>query len=117
MTKLKITVDGHSWTPLLEDSATARDLVAQLPMTLTLRDFNGVEKAAPLPRPLTTAGAPAGASPVTGDLGYYAPLGNLVLYYTDVGYWDGIVRLGHLDTDIELIEALPDDSTLTVEVA
>ena len=117
MTELRIIVDGQTLTARLDDSASARDLVAQLPLTLTFHDFNGVEKAARLPRPLTTADSPAGASPLIGDLGYYAPLGTLVLYYADVGYWDGIVSLGHLDTGIELIQGQPDGFTLTAEAA
>ena len=77
----------------------ARGPADQLPLTLTFRDFNGVEKIADLPRPLTTAGVPAGADPDVNDIGYYAPSGNLVFYYGDVGYWDGIVRIGQFDTD------------------
>jgi hypothetical protein len=34
----------------------------------------------------------------------YAPSGNLVCYCGDVGYWNGIVRIGRFDTTMELIE-------------
>jgi hypothetical protein len=57
----------------LADNATARDLTAQLPLTLTFKDFNQVEKVATLPRRLSTDGAPAGADPDVGDIGYWAP--------------------------------------------
>jgi hypothetical protein len=60
-------------TRRLWDNATARDLIAQLPLTLTFRDFNGVEKIAQLPRKLSLDGVPAGADPLPRDIGYYAP--------------------------------------------
>jgi hypothetical protein len=71
-------------------SATARDLIAQLPLTLSFRDFNGVEKIAQLPRKLSMDGAPAGDDPFPRDIGYYNPSGDLVFYYD--GSVDAIVR-------------------------
>ncbi len=63
-----------------------RDLAAQLPLTLTFKDFNRVEKIAPLPRALSMDGVPAGSDPDIGDIGYYAPSGDLMFSYGDVGY-------------------------------
>jgi hypothetical protein len=99
----------------LADNATARDLTAQLPLTLTFKDFNRVEKVATLPRRLSTDGAPAGADPDVGDIGYWAPSGNLVFYYGDVGYWEGIVRIGRFDSTMELIERQDDNFPVTIE--
>ena len=117
MTSIRISVEGQTLTAQLADNPTAHDLADQLPLTLTFRDFNGVEKIANLPRPLTTAGVPAGADPDVNDIGYYAPSGNLVFYYGDVGYWDGIVRIGQFDTDIGLIQRQPDGFDVTIERA
>ena len=117
MTSVRISVQGQTLTAQLADNPTAHDLVDQLPLTLTFRDFNGVEKIADLPRPLTTAGVPAGADPDVNDIGYYAPSGNLVFYYGDVGYWNGIVRVGQFDTEIGIIERQPDGFDVTIEQA
>jgi len=117
MTSVRISVEGQTLTAQLADNPTAHDLVDQLPLTLTFRDFNGVEKIADLPRPLTTAGVPAGADPDVNDIGYYAPSGNLVFYYGDVGYWDGIVRIGQFDTEIGIIQRQPDGFDVTIERA
>ena len=117
MTCVRISVEGQMLTAQLADNPTAHDLVDQLPLTLTFRDFNGVEKIADLPRPLTTAGVPAGADPDVNDIGYYAPSGNLVFYYGDVGYWDGIVRIGQFDTEIGIIQRQPDGFDVTIERA
>ena len=116
MTAIRITVDGQPLTAELADNPTARDLVDQLPLTLTFRDFNRVEKIATLPRPLTTNGAPAGADPEVNDIGYYAPSGDLVFYYGDVGYFDGIVRIGRFDDgDLDVIARQPDGFEVTIE--
>jgi hypothetical protein len=111
-TPIKITIADTVITARLADNATAP---AQLPPTLTFKDFNHVEKVATLPRPLSTDGVPAGADPDIGDIGYYAPSGDLVFNYGDVGYWNGIVRLGRFDTTMELIEHQDDNFRVRIE--
>jgi hypothetical protein len=102
----------------LDDNATARELAGQLPLTLTVRDHNGVEKTAPLPRPLATDGAPEGHDPAAGDIGYYAPGGDFVLYYDDEApYFSGIVRIGEFDGDLDALRRLADGSSVTVRRA
>jgi hypothetical protein len=99
----------------LLDNPTARDLAAQLPLTLTFRDHNHVEKTAPLPRPLSVDGAPAGHDPAAGDIGYWAPGRDFVLYYDDdAPYFEGIVRIGKFNGDTEAIKRLPDASRVTI---
>jgi hypothetical protein len=116
VTDVQITVNDQSFTAQLADNPTARDLVDQLPLTLRFRDFNRVEKIAKLPKPLTMEGVPAGDDPEINDIGYYAPSGDLVLYYGDVGYWNGIVRIGQLRAeDMSIIERQPDGFELTID--
>lgn len=116
VTDIRITVGDQTFIAQLADNPTARDLVDQIPLTLQFRDFNGVEKIAKLPRPLTMEGVPAGADPEINDIGYYAPSGDLVLYYGDVGYFNGIVRIGRLDAaDMSVIERQPDGFELTID--
>lgn len=116
VTVIRITVNDQTFTAQLADHPTARDLVDQLPLTLRFRDFNRVEKIAQLPRPLTMDGVPAGDDPEINDIGYYAPSGGLVFYYGDVGYWNGIVRIGRLDAeDMSVIERQPDGFLLKIE--
>jgi hypothetical protein len=114
-TPIKITIADTVVTAQLADNATARDPAAQLSLTLTFKDFNHIEKVATLPRRLSTDGVPAGADPDIGDIGYYAPSGNLVFYYGEVGYWNGIVRIGRFDTTMELIEHQDDSFQVTIE--
>ena len=62
-TPIRIAFGDTQLTARLHDNATARDLAAQLPLTLAFRDHNNVEKTAPLPRELSLDGAPAGHDP------------------------------------------------------
>jgi hypothetical protein len=96
---------------------TVRDLIAQLPLTLSFRDFNRVEKIAQLPRKLTMNGVPPGDDPFPRDIGYYNPSGDLVFYYNDVGYFTGIVRLGQFDGSMEEIERQTDIFTARIELS
>ena len=102
----------------LHDNATARDLAAELPLTLTFRDHNSVEKTAPLPRELSIEGAPEGHDPAAGDIGYWAPAGDLVFYYdSDAPFFNGIVRIGEFDGEMDAIERQGEDFSVTIERA
>ena len=116
VTTIRITIDNRPISAQLADNSTARDLAGQLPLTLTFRDFNRVEKIASLPRPLTMEGVPAGDDPEVADIGYYAPDNNLVLYYGDVGRWNGIVRIGRFNSDdLGFVSDQPDGFQVTIE--
>jgi hypothetical protein len=118
MTGIRITIGDRTIDAELADNPTAVDLDSQLPLTLTFRDFNRVEKVAVLPRALTMDGVPPGAKPEVDDIGYYAPSENLVLYYGEVGYWNGIVRIGRLNPDdTAMIRRQPDRFQVTIERA
>jgi hypothetical protein len=116
-TPIRITFGGTELSARLYDNATARDLAAQLPLTLTFSDFNNVEKIAPLPRELSLDGVPEGDDPEIGDIGYWAPGGDLVFYYGDVGFWNGIVRLGEFDSGLDAVERQSGDFNVTISRA
>lgn len=117
-TPIRISFADTQLTGRLLDSATACDLVAQPPLTLTFRDHNNVEKTAPLPRKLSLDGAPAGHDPAAGEIGYWAPGGDFVLYYdNDAPYFDGIVRIGEFHGDLAAIARLPDGASAAIAVA
>ncbi len=117
VTPIRVIVGGQTLTAELYDNPTARDLAGLLPLTLTLGDLNRLEKTGPLPRALTTDGVPRGSDPEVNEIGYYAPGHDLVFYYGDVGYFNGIIRIGRFDTDIDVIRDQPDGFSVTVERA
>ncbi|MDT0567692.1 cyclophilin-like fold protein [Streptomyces sp. DSM 3412] len=95
---IRVTLDGRSVEATLNDSPAARDFAELLPLTLDLEDFHGTERVADLPRALDTSGAPEPAAARTGDIAYYAPWGNLALFYRDGPAASAdLLILGHLD--------------------
>lgn len=102
--KIRLTINGKALAATLLDNATARDFHSLLPMTLKLEDYAATEKIAYPPRKLSTQGAPAGIDPEVGDIAYYAPWGNLAIFYKDFGYSRGLVRLGRIDSGVELLK-------------
>lgn len=113
-TRIRIIIEGERFGGVLDDSAASRDLLEQLPLTVTLRDIHGVEKAGKLPRALSTQGKPAGTDPEVGDIGYYAPWQNLVLYYGDQGYHEGILVLGYMEAGVERLARMRGDVQVKV---
>lgn len=112
--KIRLTFDGKAVQATLLDNATARDFLSLLPMTLTLEDYNATEKIGYPPRKLSTAGGPAGVDPSVGDIAYYAPWGNLAIFYKDFGYSRGLISLGRIDSGVAAL-SLPGSLKVTIE--
>ena len=111
--RIRIRLADVVITATLTDSPTTRDFVSLLPLTLTLEDYAGTEKVSYLPRKLSTEGAPAGSDPAVGDVTYYAPWGNLAIFYRDFGYASGLVVLGKIDAGVEAL-GVPDSLEATI---
>ena len=101
--KIRLTINGKAISATLTTNGAAKDFLSLLPMTLTLDDYAATEKIAYLPRKLSTAGAPAGSDPSVGDIAYYAPWGNLAIFYRDSRYARGLIPLGRIDSGIEAL--------------
>jgi len=113
--KILLKTDDVTLTATLSNTPPARDLFAQLPLTLDLSDYADTEKIATLPRKLITKGAPTGSTPSVGSLAYYAPWGNLAFFYKDFGYSRGLILLGSVDGDgIDALARLT-NGKLTIE--
>lgn len=100
--KIRMDVNGTRVTATLDDNETSRDFISLLPLTLTVEDYNGTEKISNLAKKLSTKGAPDGVDPSVGDIAYYAPWGNLAIFYKDFGYSAGLVKLGRIDSGAEV---------------
>jgi hypothetical protein len=113
--KIRIRVGDKVFTATLIDSKTSRDFISLLPLTLTLKDYAGTEKVSDLPKRLSTEGAPSGSDPSIGDITYYAPWGNMAIFYRDFGYSRGLVILGKIDSGIEALN-VPGSVRVTIEL-
>jgi hypothetical protein len=116
--KIRMSVEGkppgEAMTGTLDDCVAARDFASLLPLTLTLEDYAATERIADPPRKLTTTGAPAGATPEAGDICYYAPWGNLALFYRGAPHASGLVKLGRIDGGADVLRR-PGSLTLKIE--
>ena len=70
---------------------------SMLPLDLVIEDYSTNEKIVYLPRKLTEKGTSPFENEAPGDLCYYAPWGNLALFYANYRYSKGLIRLGRLD--------------------
>ena len=112
------STDGGNETlaATLDDSPAASDFAALLPLELSLSDYNATEKVADLPRELDTTDAPASYAPRVGDITYYAPWGNLAIFYKPFHSATGLVPLGAFDGPIDAL--LKDGATpIRIEAA
>lgn len=114
-TKIRLTINSQQITATLADNPTTRDFMTLLPMTLKFDDYASTEKIFYLPRKLSTKGAPAGMDPEAGDITYYAPWGNLAIFYRDFGYSAGLIKLGRIEAGAEALAA-PGSLNARIEV-
>jgi len=101
--KIKITIGERVMTALY-DNATTRDFLQLLPMTMELKDYASTEKIYDLPKKLSTNGAPSGSDPSIADITYYAPWGNIAIFYKDFGYSNGLIILGKIDDTMDVFK-------------
>lgn len=95
--RLRLIFADQDFAVTLEDNASARDLVAMLPLDLSISDYSTNEKIARLPRRLAGDGATGFDDEAVGDLCYYAPWGNLAMFHGRYRWSRGLIRLGRLD--------------------
>lgn len=113
--RIRLKAGDTVLTATLLDNPTSRDFAALLPLTLDIRDHAGTEKISDLPSRLSTSDAPDGVDPAVGDITYYAPWGNLAIFYRDFGYASGLVKIGTLDSGLDEVESM--SGAATVEIA
>lgn len=114
---IRIIVGDQTLEARLWDNPAAQSLVEQLPLTLDFSDYGGQEVLAEPPQPLTMEGMPEGESAPAGTIGWYDPDGVIVLYYSDVGRYNGIVRIGEMDGDLSALTGWDDPRSVIIERA
>jgi hypothetical protein len=112
--RITIRIGDEAMTATLEDNESSRDFLSLLPLELVLEDYAATEKISYLPRRLSTKDAPEGIDPSAGDITYYAPWGNVAIFHKDFGYSRGLIKLGTLDSGIEILRR-PGQVNATIE--
>ena len=111
--RMQISVENNGNTIIFElnDSQAATDLYEQLPLTIETEDFSDNEKIFYPPEELNTEDAPL-AEGGEGVLAYYAPWGDVVMFYDDFGANGSLFALGQAVSGQELIGQLSGEITI-----
>lgn len=97
--------DGGEIIFQLNESSAASSFYRQLPLSIWVEDYAGSEKIFYPPEKLGTDDAPPAQGPA-GTLAYYAPWGNVAVFYGECGAYSGLYELGEAVSGVESISAL-----------
>lgn len=86
------------------DNPASNDFMSLLPLRMDFEDFAGKEKTSYPPRKLDTSGSPT-ANNAEGDFTYYAPWGNLAVFYRGFGKDGQLYVLGRIESGKEKLAA------------
>ncbi|OEJ14585.1 hypothetical protein BFL38_06990 [Brachyspira hampsonii] len=118
-TKVKLTFNDNEIYALITNSNAGNDFLSLLPMNLKIEDFNGTEKISYLSKKLNTQNEPDGITPKAGDITYYAPWGNLAIFYKNFRYSNNLIYLGRFEniSDISKLSNMKGDFEIRIEKA
>ncbi len=93
--QISIQLNGNTTIFKLNNSQAAREFYEQLPLSIAVKDYGNNEKIFYPPKKLHTTGTPL-ADAQFGTLAYYAPWGDVVMFYDSFGSASGLYELGHV---------------------
>ncbi|WP_424767865.1 cyclophilin-like fold protein [Paenibacillus sp. sgz302251] len=104
-TSLQISIQANDNTTIFElnNSQAAKTLYAQLPLTIDVEDYSNNEKIFYPPDKLDTTDTPL-AEGELGTLAYYAPWGDVVMFYDSFASASGLFELGRAISGFDHIE-------------
>ena len=111
--KISVTANGNTTVFELNDSPAARDLYAQLPLDINVENYSNNEKIFYPPQKLDTTDTPQANAHETGTLAYYAPWGDVVMFYGRFGSASGLYTLGQAVSGGEYIQGM--SGTIRIE--
>ena len=114
--KIKLLFNNQEAVVSLLDNSASRDFIALLPLTMTFEDYNRTEKISTLPRKLNISGSPSACDPDAGSFTYYAPWGNLAIFYRDFRHSPGLAPLGKVESGLDNLAAQHNKFTVHLEI-
>ncbi len=113
--KIKMLFAGEQAVVVLEEHPAVQDFLSMLPMTVTFEDYNGIEKIGYLPGKLHTEGSPSSCDPSVGTFAYYAPWGNISVFYRDFRHSNGLIPLGQVESGMDKLAHMQGDFPVRLE--
>lgn len=111
--KIRVKVNGNTAVFELNNSLAARDLYAQLPLSIKVENYSSNEKIFYPPKKLNTSDTPPADGGQAGTLAYYAPWGDVVMFYKGFSSAPGLYELGHVTSGSEYITEM--SGTIQIE--
>lgn len=102
---IRVESKGKTIIFKLNDSSASVSLYKQLPMTIDVEDYGNNEKIFYPKNKLNVSDTPY-ANAKEGTLGYYAPWGDVIMFYGDFGSTSGLYELGEVVSGGEDIASL-----------
>lgn len=99
------TENGDTLVFELNNSSAAASLYEQLPLTVDVQDFSSNEKIFYPPEKLDLIDTPKAEMKI-GTLAYYAPWGNVVMFYDTYSPNEDLYELGHITSGMDDIRVL-----------
>lgn len=114
--QIQLSLNDEKTIVELENNPATRDFYELLPLNLKFSDYVGKEKIShELKKRLNTSGL-SGYAPQVGDLFYFAPWGNLGIFYDKQPFDRGLVRFGNVGANfLSKIKAQKDDFEIKFE--
>jgi hypothetical protein len=110
--KINVKANGNTTVFKLNNSQAAKELYAQLPLSITVENYSNNEKIFYPPKKLNTTDTPL-SDARAGPLAYYAPWGDVVMFYGSFGSAAGLYELGHAISGSEYIQGM--SGTIQIE--
>lgn len=104
--QIQVRGNGHTIVFELNNSPASRSLYSQLPLTLEVEDYGSNEKIFYPPDELEIGDTPLTEGGGEGGLAYFAPWGDVIMYYDSFGPYSGLYDLGAAVSGGEWIEEL-----------
>ena len=116
-TKIKLTFNNNEIYALINNSKAGNDFLSLLPLSVKAEDFNSTEKIFYLSKKLNTQNEPDGINPKAGDITYYAPWGNIAIFYKDFRYSNNLIYLGRFEnvSDVEKLSNMKGNFDIRIE--
>lgn len=112
--KIKMIFEKEEIIVRMFDNKTTKDFLSKLPMTLEFEDYAKTEKISYLNSKLTVDKETS--SKETSDFTYYAPWGNLAVFYKGYGNDGGLVKMGIIESGKDKLIKIKDGSEVKIEV-
>lgn len=116
-TRIKLTFEGNEIYAIINNSKAGNDFLSLLPLSVKAEDFNSTEKIFYLSKKLNTQNEPDGINPKAGDITYYAPWGNIAIFYKNFRYSNNLIYLGKFEntSDIEKLSNIKGNFDIRIE--